>query len=131
MKLKIAALLLSAVIPNLGFAKSGGFEMTVEEIFELNGMVLKGIYLGGTIKSGCIANVDPYVVKRDGKIVIETIGRIFEVVEKPGAEVAVKGDYVKLYIPDVKAQDYKIGDVASSSKTSCQKESAKEKEKSK
>lgn len=120
MKIKIAALLLVAMIPNLGCAKeSGNFEMAVEEIFELNGMVLKGIYIGGTIKSGCIANTDEYAVKRDGKVVIETIGRIFEVMKKPGAESAFKGDYVKLYIPDVKAEDYKIGDVASSSKTSC------------
>lgn len=120
MKTKIAALLLVAMIPNLGCAKeSNKFEMSVEEIFELKGMVLKGIYLGGTIKSGCIANVDEYVVKRDGKVIVETIGRIFEVKEKPGAESAVKGDYVKLYIPDAKPEDYKIGDVASSSKTSC------------
>lgn len=101
----------------MGCAKSSDFEMTVEEIRELKGMVLKGIYIAGTIKSGCIANVDEYAVKRDGKTVIETIGRIFEVVEKPGAESAVKGDYVKLYIPDVKAEDFKIGDTATGSKT--------------
>jgi translation elongation factor EF-1alpha len=119
MKIKIAVLLLLAVVPGLGCAKPIVFEMTVEEIYELNGMVLKGVYLGGTVKKGCIANTDEYVVKRDGKVVIETIGRIFEVVGKTDPEAAVKGEYVKLYIPDVKAQDYKIGDVVSSSKTSC------------
>ena len=120
MKIKMVALLLVAAIPNMGCAAApGDFEMTVEEVYELNGFVLKGIYVGGTIKSGCIANTDEYALKRDGKIVIETIGRIFEVVKKPGAESAVKGDYVKLYIPDVKAEDFKVGDVATSGKTSC------------
>lgn len=120
MKIKFVAFLLFAVVPSLGCAKaSGDFEMTVEEIYELNGMVLKGIYIGGTVKSGCIANTDGYVVKRDGKNVLETIARIFAVTDKTDPEAAVKGEYLKLYIPDVKAQDFKIGDVAASSKTSC------------
>jgi hypothetical protein len=93
--------------------------MAVEEVYELNGFVLKGVYLGGTVKSGCIANTDEYAVKRDGKNIFETMARIFGVVEKPGAESAVQGDYVKLYIPDVKAEDFKIGDIAASGKTSC------------
>jgi translation elongation factor EF-1alpha len=122
MKIKIAALLLFAVVPNMGCAKaSSDFKMSVEEIRELKGVVLKGIYIAGKIKSGCIANTDKYFVERDGKNILETMARIFEVVEKPGAESAVKGDYVKLYIPDGKVEDVKLGDIVTSSKTSCSK----------
>jgi translation elongation factor EF-1alpha len=122
MKIKIAILLLFVVVPNMGCAKaSSDFKMSVAEVRQLNGMVLKGIYLAGKIKSGCIANTDEYIVERDGKKIFETMARIFEVVEKPGAESAVKGDYVKLYIPDVKAEDFKLGDIVISSKTSCLK----------
>jgi translation elongation factor EF-1alpha len=127
MKVKIVALLLFIVAPNMGCAKvSGDFEMTVERVEELKGVILKGMAISGTIKSGCIINNDVYTVQRDGKDVLETTARILDVKKKNGTpysgeEAAVKGDNVHLYIPDAKAEDFKLGDVATSSKTSCQK----------
>jgi translation elongation factor EF-1alpha len=126
MKVKIVALLLFIVVPNMGCAKvSGDFEMTVERIEELKGVILKGVAISGPVKSGCVVNNDVYTVQRDGKnIIVETTARILDVKRKNGTpynegEAAVKGDTVHLYIPDAKAEDYKLGDVARSSKTSC------------
>lgn len=120
MKIKIVILLMFLVIPITGCDKaSNDFEMTVERVDELKGVILKGISIIGTIKSGCIANVDKYIVKRDGKNVFETTARILEVSKKPGAEAAVRGDYVHLYIPDGKTEDVKPGDVVVSNMTSC------------
>jgi translation elongation factor EF-1alpha len=125
MKPKIVALLLFIAIPNTGCAKvSTDFEMTVERIEELKGVILKGIAISGPVKSGCIVNNDVYTVRRDGKTVVGTAARILDVKKKNGTpynegEAAVKGDRVHLYIPDARAEDYKLGDVASSSKTSC------------
>lgn len=125
MKVKFVALLLFIVVPNMGCAKvSGDFEMTVERIEELKGVILKGIAISGPVKSGCIINNDVYTVQRDGKKIVETAARILDIKKKNGIpyngeEAAFKGDDVHLYIPDAKAGDYKLGDVVSSSKTSC------------
>ena len=125
MKVKIVALLLFTLLPNMGCAEvSSDFEMTVERIEQLKGVILKGIAVSGPVTSGCIINNDVYTVQRDGKKVVETTARILDIKKKSGTpyngeEAAVKGDKVHLYIPDAKAEDYKIGDVASSSKTSC------------
>lgn len=119
MKIKIVVLLIFIAISNLGCdSLSSDFKMSVEEVYELEGLVLNGVYIAGTIKSGCIANGDEYTVKRDGKTVIETIVRVFEVSGESGTEAA-KGDYVKLYIPDVDKEDFQLGDIATSSVTSC------------
>jgi translation elongation factor EF-1alpha len=122
MKLKIVALLLFIAAPNVGCA--GDFEMTVERVEELKGVILKGIAISGPVKSGCIINNDVYTVQRDGKKILETTARILDIKKKSGTpysgeEAAVKGDNVHLYIPDAKPEDYKPGDVAGSSKTSC------------
>lgn len=127
MKIKTVVLLMFLVIPNLGCDRgksdsekaSSDFEMTVERVDELKGVILKGISVIGTVKSGCIANMDKYTVKRDGKDLFATDARILEVTEKPGAEAAVKGDYVHLYVLDGKPDDVKPGDIVISGTTSC------------
>lgn len=125
---KTVILLMFLVIPSMGCDRgssdadqaSADFEMTVERVDELKGVILKGISVIGTINSGCIASMDKYVVKRDGKKVFETDARILEITNKPGAEKAVKGDYVHLYIPDENPETVKVGDIVTSSTTSCQ-----------
>lgn len=134
MKIKTVMLLMFLVIPSMGCDRgandsdkisgssekaSDDFEMTVERVDELKGAILKGIAVIGTINSGCIVNMDKYVVKRNGKNALETDARILEVTKKPGAEAAVKGDYVHLYIPDAKPEDVKPGDMVVSNMTSC------------
>jgi hypothetical protein len=127
MKLKIVALLLFVVVPNMGCAKvTENFEMSVERVEELKGVILKGVAISGTVKSGCIINNDMYTLKRDGKDILETSARILDIKKKNGTpyngeEAAFKGDSVHLYIPDAKGEDYKLGDIATSSKTSCEK----------
>jgi hypothetical protein len=125
MKIKIVALLLFIVAPNMGCAKvTGDFEMTVERVEELKGVILKGVAISGPVKSGCIINNDVYTVQRDGKELLETAARILDVKRKNGTpysegEAAVKGDTIHLYIPDAKGEDFKLGDVVKSGKTSC------------
>ena len=127
MKTKIAIFLISMVISNAGCAKgSGDFQMTVERVDELKGVILKGIAISGPIKSGCIANENEYSVTRDGKEILKTSARILDVEKAGGAKyagdgLAAKGDKVHLYIPDRHAGDVNLGDVVSSSTTSCGK----------
>lgn len=134
MKIKTAVLLMFLVIPNVGCDRgssdpgqvsnvpqktSSGFEMTVERVDELKGVILKGIAVIGTINNGCIINMDKYAVKRDGQKVFETDARILEVANKPGAQEASKGDYVHLYIPDGRPEYVRPGDIIVSNTTSC------------
>jgi translation elongation factor EF-Tu-like GTPase len=119
MKIKIAILLIFAAIPNMGCNNtSKDFEMSVEKVEELKGFILKGIAISGTVKIGCIANDDVYIVKRDGEKILETTTRILAVFGKEGIEF-VPGDNVSLYIPDAKKEDVQVGDVVTASKTSC------------
>jgi translation elongation factor EF-1alpha len=128
MKIKTAVLLMFLAIPSVGCDKSPGdsekathdFEMTVEKVDELHGIILRGIAVIGTVKSGCIANNDHYTIKRDGKDVLGEIARILKVSEKQDAQSAAKGDVLHLYVPDRKKDDVKPGDIVTGSKTSCQ-----------
>jgi translation elongation factor EF-1alpha len=104
---------------------SNDFRMTVDKIDELNGMILKGISISGKIESGCIANEDAFVIKRNGKLIHNNTTRVLNVqdLKDPdnfGGEVFT-GDYVTLYIPDGKKQDIAPGDILSSNTTSCGK----------
>lgn len=133
MKIKTAILLMFLVIPGVGCDKSStdsekasvdsaassDFEMTVEKVDELKGIILRGVAVIGTIKSGCIANNDHYTIKRDGKDVLGEIARILKVSEKSDAQSAIKGDVLHLYVPDRKPDDVKPGDIVTSSTTSC------------
>lgn len=109
---------------------SNDFRMTVDKVDELNGMILKGISISGKIESGCIANDNAFVIKRDGKQIHNNTTRILNVQdlkdpEHFGGEVFT-GDYVTLYIPDGKKQDIAPGDILSSNTTSCGKGSTEQ-----
>lgn len=129
MKIKNVLFLIFLAIPGAGCdIASRDFEMTVERVEVLKGFILKGIAISGAIKSGCIANDDVFVVKRDGEKVLETTARILDVSKKSGTEPfngkAFKGDFVHLYIPDAKEEDVRVGDIVSSGQTSCDIQSA-------
>lgn len=123
-------LAITLVMHIVGCEKSSNdFQMTVDRVDELNGMILKGISISGKIESGCIANDDAFVIKRNGKPIHNNTTRVLNVqdLKDPdnfGGEVFA-GDYVTLYIPDGKKQDIAPGDILSSNTTSCGKDSAK------
>lgn len=128
MKIKTAVLLMFLIIPGVGCDKSSGdakketsndFEMTVEKVDELHGIILRGIAVIGTVKSGCIANNDRYTIKRNGSDVLEEIARILKVSDKPDTQSAAKGEVVHLYVPDRKKGDVEPGDTVIGGSTSC------------
>ena len=122
-------LAITLAIHIIGCEKSSNdFQMTVDRVDELNGLILKGISISGKIQSGCIANDDAFVIKRNGKPIHNNTTRVLNVqdLKDPdnfGGEVFT-GDYVTLYIPDGKKQDIAPGDILSSNTTSCGKGSA-------
>lgn len=125
MKIKMVALLMFVAIPHMACQKPeepGDFEMRVEKVEELKGMILKGIAISGTVRSGCIANEDQYIVKRDGANVLETMARILGGAQQEGGPV-FKGDRAALYIPDVSMDAVRVGDVAVSGTISCRRAS--------
>jgi translation elongation factor EF-1alpha len=133
MKIKTAVLFLFVAIQGAGcdFGSNGsdGFEMRVDNVEELKGVILKGIALSGRIKHGCIAKDDEFNIKRDGDVVLTETARILNVSNesgtapdpKPGESIkkAVQGDTVSLYIPDRSKDDVQPGDVIVSATTSC------------
>lgn len=127
MKINILVLLIILTVQITACSKAPkDFEMTVNEVVELKGFILKGISISGKVNEGCIANEDDFIVKRDGKQILVTSTRILNVqgLEDPESFTGEtrKGDYVTLYIPDGKKDDVKIGDVLSSKETSCNKD---------
>lgn len=105
------------------------FEMTVDRVDELQGMILKGISISGTIEKGCIANDDEYLVKRAGKEVLKNDVRILSIRDPEDPDAfdgkAFETDYVTLYIPDGKKTDVKPGDILISNAISCEPASKK------
>jgi selenocysteine-specific translation elongation factor len=109
--------------------QSSRFQMTIDRVDELNGMILKGISISGTVETGCIANDDAFVVTRNGKEIHQNTVRVLNVkdLQDPdnfNGEVYI-GDYVTLYIPDGKKQDIQSGDILSSNTISCDKAAAR------
>lgn len=78
MKVKIAALLTLIVCASCT-QKIPDFEMTVETVDALNGLILKGSSITGKVQKGCIANDDEYVISRKGKEILKTTTRILNV----------------------------------------------------
>ena len=129
MKARVALfLIISIVIPNLlscSKERSNQFEMPVEKVEVLKGFILQGLAISGTVKNGCVASSDKYIVKRDGENVLDTTARILMIAGESapdGFKKAVKGDFASLYIPDAKPGDVKIGDIAISNTISCQED---------
>lgn len=122
LSMKIAIIFLMATL--IGCSKAANeFQMTVDQVDELQGMILKGISISGAIENGCIANDDEYVIHRAGKQVHTNTARILNIRDLKDPESfngqAITGDYVTLYIPDGKKEDVNTGDVLSSAATSC------------
>ena len=117
-------LLLASIFFMAGCDKqSNRFQMTIDRVDELNGMILKGISISGMVEAGCIANDDAFVVTRNGKEIHQNTVRVLNVkdLQDPdnfNGEVYI-GDYVTLYIPDGKKQDIQSGDILSSNTISC------------
>jgi hypothetical protein len=130
MKIKTAILIALVAILNHGCAKpSSDFAMTIDQVDELKGFILKGISITGKVTVGCIANEDIYSVMRDGKKVLETSIRILNVAglenqESFNGEI-YEGEEVTLYIPDGKTQDVLPGDKLVSDIVSCKKGSGR------
>ena len=99
------------------------FEMTVDKVDHLQGFVLKGLSVSGTIALGCIANEDRFTLSRGDQLVLEEQVRILNVADLPDPEAfdgtAAAGAYVTLYLPDAKLGAVLPGDILSSLKTSC------------
>lgn len=124
MKTRIAIVLIALAVQTAGCEKAKtDFEMPIEQVDVLQGFILKGISISGEVKSGCIANEDEFVIKRNGKEILRTTTRILNIrdLEDPDSfnGEAAEGDYVTLYIPDGKEDDVNLGDILSSSSTTC------------
>lgn len=104
---------------------SADFVMPVDKIEVLNGVILRGIALSGTIENRCIATGDDISVTRDGEAVLEELARVINVEKQSDTEDiegrAFQGDYATLYIPDGKKEDFRRGDVVISDAISCSK----------
>lgn len=128
MKIKSIVIYLLATLFLLGCNKAPvSFEMTVDSVNELKGLVLKGVALSGTVAVGCIAEGTPFVIYRNDKKVLEQTARILSVSKdghnKPPNGEALKKEFVTLYVPDVEVQKIVAGDVIKSSVVSCRKTS--------
>lgn len=99
------------------------FEMPVEKINELNGFVLKGLALSGTVKSGCITNENKISIKRKGKVIHTEKMRLLEITGLKADQQfngeAYTGETIQLYIPDVKKDAILVGDVVVSTVSVC------------
>lgn len=121
---KLWVLVLGLTAVTSGCAKSPSpFEMTVSRVDKLEGFILKGISITGTVSHGCIANEDIYIVRRKGEQVFTTDTRIVNVegLKDPDAfdGKVFEGNVVTFYIPDGKLEDVLVGDEVSSEKVSC------------
>lgn len=108
----------------VGCSKSANeVQMTVDQVDELKGMILKGISISGEIENGCIANDSEYRVIREGDEIHRDTVRILNVRDLKDPDAfdgkAFQADYVTLYIPDGKKGDIKPGDLLVSESTSC------------
>lgn len=124
MRIIQAALLLALVLQGVGCAESSKrFEMTVDQVDELKGLIMRGISFSGSIARGCIANDDEFMVERNGKEVLRTTARIVNVRGLTNSDSFTgrvqAGEYVTLFLPDGKKGNVVAGDMVVSDTTSC------------
>jgi hypothetical protein len=123
----------AVIVLGLAFAAAGcnkkanHFELIVEEVNQLDGLVLKGLAISGTVKKGCIANDTELSIYRDNVKVVDNVARILSVSNQgnpkpPNGEALVK-EFATLYLPGVELHEVVAGDVISSSVVSCRKTS--------
>lgn len=96
------------------------FQMTVDNVYFMQGFVLKGLGVGGTVEQGCIANYDTFVVKREGKVVYEGGASIMSLDGREGFEAGA-GHKVEFYLRDVADGVVVVGDVLEAEVTTCGK----------
>ena len=103
------------------------FEMTIDTVDKLNGLLLKGVALSGTVRVGCIAEGTPFVVYRENEKILEESVRILSVSNdgnnKPPNGEALEKELVTLYLPNINVQQIVVGDVIRSEAVSCRKTS--------
>ena len=106
-------------------SQASEFKMKIDNIDEMNGFVLRGLAISGTVEQGCIAHDNEFVVARDGKEVLKTVTRILLVEDlQEGEEIdgeAYTGEVVTFYLPDMKKEVVEIGDWFIGKATTCKK----------
>lgn len=100
------------------------FKMTVDNVQSMRGFVLKGLGVRGTVKQGCIANNDAFVVKRNGKVIYETNASILSLDGVQGFEASANHK-VEFYVRDAADGAVAVGDVLEASVTTCGKSKKK------
>ena len=103
------------------------FQMTIDTADKLNGLLLKGVAVSGTVSEGCIAEGTPFVIRRGNEKILEETARILSVSKEghskpPNGEAIVK-ELVTFYLPSVELEKVLVGDVITSSVVSCRETS--------
>lgn len=106
-------------------ANATDFRMKIDRIDELNGIVLRGVSITETAEEGCISHDDVFVVRRNGKEVLQAVARILLVEDlREGEEVdgeAYAGEVISFYLPDMKKEVVQLGDFVTAKATKCKK----------
>ncbi len=123
--MKLKMMILAGLLVAGCNSQASEFKMKIDRIDELNGFVLRGLSITGTVEQGCIAHDDEFVVARDGKEELKTVTRILLVEGlQEGEEIegeAYTGEVVSFYLPDLKKEAVEIGDWVIGKTTTCKK----------
>lgn len=123
--MKLKMMILAGLLAVGCTSQASEFKMKIDKIDEMNGFVLRGLAISGTVEQGCIAHDNEFVVVRDGKEVLKTITRILLVEDlREGEEIdgeAYTGEVVSFYLPDMKKEVVEIGDWVIGKATTCKK----------
>ena len=123
--MKLKMIILAGLLAAGCNSNASEFKMKIDRIDEMNGFVLRGLSITGTVDKGCIAHDNEIVVARDGKEVLKTVTRILLVEGlQEGEEIdgeAYAGEVVSFYLPDMKKEVVEIGDWVIGKETTCKK----------
>lgn len=123
--MKLKMMILAGLLVAGCNSQASEFKMKIDRIDELNGFILRGLSITGTVEQGCIAHDDEFVVARDGKEELKTVTRILLVEGlQEGEEIegeAYTGEVVSFYLPDLKKEAVEIGDWVIGKTTTCKK----------
>ncbi len=123
--MKVKMMILAGLLAVGCTKQASEFKMKIDNINEMNGFILKGLGITGTVEQGCIAQDNEIVVVRDGKEVLKTVARILLVEGlQEGEEIdgeAYAGEVVSFYLPDMKKEVVEIGDWVIGKEATCKK----------
>jgi selenocysteine-specific translation elongation factor len=123
--MKLKMMILAGLLALGCNSQASEFKMKIDHINEMNGFVLKGLGVSGTVEQGCIAHDNEFVVVRDGKEVLKDIARLLMVKDlQEGEEIdgeAYTGEVITLYLPDIKKEVVELGDWVIGNATTCKK----------